>query len=155
MNTAPTIFAIVDRIADEMEEVRVNMLALEYDRFKGYPDEKAIQKQMQTYRHLRQRRQTSTKKSWTKSVWASDPRRKKKCKSVYPISTAIAKIISSAQAKMRLPSVLESSLRILKSKNPINRLFLLRVGSEVGRRKMIATRDNKLEHCPHIRQVWG
>lgn len=63
MNTAPTIFAIVDRIADEMEEVRVNMLALEYDRFKGYPDEKAIQKQMQTYRHLRQRRQTSTKKS--------------------------------------------------------------------------------------------
>ena len=47
-----TIFAIVDRIADEMEEVRVNMLALEYDRFKGYPDETAIQKQMQTYRAL-------------------------------------------------------------------------------------------------------
>ena len=47
-----SIFAIVDRIADEMEEVRVNMLALEYDRFKGYPDENAIQKQMQTYRAL-------------------------------------------------------------------------------------------------------
>ena len=47
-----SIFAIVDRIADEMEEVRVNMLALEYDRFKGYPDESAIQKQMQTYRTL-------------------------------------------------------------------------------------------------------
>ncbi len=28
-----SIFAIVDRIADEMKEVRVNMLALEYDRF--------------------------------------------------------------------------------------------------------------------------
>ena len=47
-----TIFAIVDRIADEMEEVRVNMLALEYDRFEGYPDEATIQKQMQTYRAL-------------------------------------------------------------------------------------------------------
>ena len=46
------IFAIVDRIADEIEEVRVNMLALEYDRFEGYPDESAIQKQMQTYRAL-------------------------------------------------------------------------------------------------------
>ena len=46
------IFVIVDRIADEMEEVRVKMLALEYDRFKGYPDEAAIQKQMQTYRTL-------------------------------------------------------------------------------------------------------
>jgi hypothetical protein len=47
-----TIFAIGDRIADEMEEIRVNMLALEYDRFKGYPDEATIQKQMQTYRAL-------------------------------------------------------------------------------------------------------
>ena len=47
-----TIFAIVDRLADEMEEVRVNMLALEYDRFKGCPDENTIQKQMQTYRAL-------------------------------------------------------------------------------------------------------
>ena len=47
-----SIFAIVDRIADEMEEVRVNMLALEYDRFKGYPDENTMQKQMQTYRAL-------------------------------------------------------------------------------------------------------
>ena len=47
-----SIFAIVERIADEMEEVRVNMLALEYDRFKGYPDEATIQKQMQTYRAL-------------------------------------------------------------------------------------------------------
>ncbi len=47
-----SIFAIVDRLADEMEEVRVNMLTLEYDRFKGYPDETAIQKQMQTYRTL-------------------------------------------------------------------------------------------------------
>ena len=47
-----TIFAIVDRLADEMEEVRVNMLALEYDRFKGSPDENAIQKQMQTYHAL-------------------------------------------------------------------------------------------------------
>ena len=47
-----TIFAIVDRIADEKEEVRVNMLALEYDRFKGYPNEATIQKQMQTYRTL-------------------------------------------------------------------------------------------------------
>ena len=47
-----TIFAIVDRIADEMEEVRVNMLALEYDRFKGYPDENTMQKHMQTYRAL-------------------------------------------------------------------------------------------------------
>ena len=47
-----TIFAIVERIAGEMEEVRVNMLALEYDRFKGYPDESTIQKQMQTYRAL-------------------------------------------------------------------------------------------------------
>lgn len=28
------------------------MLALEYDRFKGYPDEATIQKQMQTYRAL-------------------------------------------------------------------------------------------------------
>ena len=28
------------------------MLALEYDRFKGYPDENAIQKQVQTYRTL-------------------------------------------------------------------------------------------------------
>ena len=46
------IFAIVDRIADEIEEVRVNMLALEYDRFEGYPDESAIQKQMQTYHAL-------------------------------------------------------------------------------------------------------
>ena len=44
--------AIVDRLADEMEEVRVNMLALEYDRFKGYPDETAIQKEVQTYRTL-------------------------------------------------------------------------------------------------------
>ena len=47
-----TIFAIVDRIADEMEEVRVNMLALEYDRLNGYPDEKTMQKHMQTYRAL-------------------------------------------------------------------------------------------------------
>ena len=47
-----SIFAIVDRLADEMEEVRVNMLALEYDRFKVYPDETTIQKQMQTYRTL-------------------------------------------------------------------------------------------------------
>ena len=47
-----TIFAIVDRIADEMEEVRVNMLALEYDRLNGYPDEKTTQKHMQTYRAL-------------------------------------------------------------------------------------------------------
>ena len=47
-----TIFAIVDRIADEMEEVRVNMLALEYDRLNGYPDENTMQKQMQTYRAL-------------------------------------------------------------------------------------------------------
>ncbi len=46
------IFAIVERIADEMEEVRVNMLALEYDRFEGYPDENTIQKHMQTYRAL-------------------------------------------------------------------------------------------------------
>ena len=46
------IFVIVDRIADEMEEVRVNMLALEYDRFKGYPDENTMQKHMQTYRAL-------------------------------------------------------------------------------------------------------
>ena len=37
---------------DEMEEVRVNMLALEYDRFKGYTDENTMQKQMQTYRAL-------------------------------------------------------------------------------------------------------
>ena len=47
-----SIFAIVDRIADEMEEVRVNMLAIEYDRFKGYPDENTMQKHMQTYRAL-------------------------------------------------------------------------------------------------------
>ena len=47
-----TIFAIVDRIADEMEEVRVNMLALEYDRYKGYPEENTMQKHMQTYRAL-------------------------------------------------------------------------------------------------------
>ena len=47
-----SIFLIVGRIADEMEEVRVNMLALEYDRFEGYPDESAIQKQMQTYHAL-------------------------------------------------------------------------------------------------------
>jgi hypothetical protein len=47
-----TILAIVDRIADEMEEVRVNMLALEYDRLNGYPDEKMMQKHMQTYRTL-------------------------------------------------------------------------------------------------------
>ena len=47
-----TIFAIVDRIADEMEEVRVNMLALEYERLHGYPDEKTMQKHMQTYRAL-------------------------------------------------------------------------------------------------------
>ena len=47
-----TIFAIVDRIADEMEEDRVNMLALEYDRLNGYPDEKTMQKQMKTYRAL-------------------------------------------------------------------------------------------------------
>jgi hypothetical protein len=30
----------------------VNILTLEYDRFKGYPDEATIQKQMQTYRAL-------------------------------------------------------------------------------------------------------
>ena len=47
-----TIFAIVDRIADEMEEVRVNMLALEYDSLTGYPDENTMQKHMQTYRAL-------------------------------------------------------------------------------------------------------
>ena len=47
-----TIFAIVDRIADEMEEVRVDMRALEYDRLNGYPDENTMQKQMQTYRAL-------------------------------------------------------------------------------------------------------
>lgn len=47
-----SIFAIVDRLADEMEEVRVNMLALEYDRLNGYPDEKTMQKHMQTYRAL-------------------------------------------------------------------------------------------------------
>ena len=47
-----TIFAFVDRIADEMEEVRVNMLALEYYRLNGYPDENTMQKQMQTYRAL-------------------------------------------------------------------------------------------------------
>ena len=47
-----SIFAIVDRIADEMEEVRVNMLALEYDRINGYPDEATIQTHMQTYRAL-------------------------------------------------------------------------------------------------------
>lgn len=47
-----SIFAIVDRIADEMEEIRVNMLALEYDRFKGYSDEKAMQKQVQKYKKL-------------------------------------------------------------------------------------------------------
>ncbi len=46
------IFAIVVRIADEMEEVRVNMLALEYDRLNGYPDENTMQKHMQTYRAL-------------------------------------------------------------------------------------------------------
>lgn len=56
----------------------------------------------------------------------------------YPISTAIAKIISSAQAKMKLPSGLESSLR---SKKPLCRS---RVGRKVEatRRKMIATNDN-------------
>ena len=47
-----TIFVIVDRIADEMEEVRVNMLALEYDRLNGYPNENTMQKHMQTYRAL-------------------------------------------------------------------------------------------------------
>jgi len=46
------IFAIVDRIADEIEEVRFNMLALEYDRLKGYPDENTMQKHMQTYHAL-------------------------------------------------------------------------------------------------------
>ena len=31
------------------------MLALEYDRFKGYPNEATIQKQMQTYRALQEK----------------------------------------------------------------------------------------------------
>ena len=50
-----SIFLIVGRIADEMEEVRVNMLALEYDRYKGYPDENATQKQMQKFRALQEK----------------------------------------------------------------------------------------------------
>ena len=50
-----SIFVIVGRIADEMEEVRVNMLALEYDRYKGYPDENATQKQMQKFRALQEK----------------------------------------------------------------------------------------------------
>lgn len=50
-----SIFVIVGRIADEMEEVRVNMLALEYDRYKGYPDENATQKQVQKFRALQEK----------------------------------------------------------------------------------------------------
>ena len=50
-----TIFVIVGRIADEMEEVRVNMIALEYDRYKGYPDENTMQKHMQKFRALQEK----------------------------------------------------------------------------------------------------
>ena len=141
-----TILAIVDRIADEMEEVRVNMLALEYDRLNGYPDENTMQKHMQTYRALEVKAADLDQEKLNEKRMSIRP---KKRKSAYPICTAIAKIISSAQAKMQLPSDLESSLRMLKSKNSLNRPFLHRVGLEVGRRRMITTNDNKIEYCPH------
>ena len=119
----------------------MNMLALEYDRFKGYPDEKVIQKQMQTYHTLQAKAADLDQEKLSEKRMSIRPQKEEEAQKRISDMYGNCQDNFFRHAKMRLPSALESSLRILKSTNPIGKLFLHRAGSKVGGRKMIEKKD--------------